>query len=189
MTSMVYSYRSQTKLREGNVFTRVCDSIHREGGLCPGGVSVQWVSVQGGLCPGRSLSGGLSVRETPSATIWLHVGGMHPTGMHSCYRCVSVHGGKYRGEYPSPRGVPPLPRYMGYYGIRSTSGRYAFYWNAFLFLLGEGLFFIHCMRIIMFFLAKFPLPLADLGGARPARAPPFAWHPSFWWYFGTYCIK
>ena len=26
------------------------------------------------------------------------------------------------------------------------------------------------------------------GGARPARAPPFAWHPSFWWYFGTYCI-
>ena len=32
-------------------------------------------------------------------------------------------------------------------------------------------------------------PLADLGGARPARAPPFAWHPSFWWYFGTYCIK
>ena len=21
--------------------------------------------------------------------------------------------------------------------------------------------------------------LADLGGARPARAPPFAWHPSF----------
>ena len=27
------------------------------------------------------------------------------------------------------------------------------------------------------------------GGARPARAPPFAWHPSFWWYFGTYCIK
>ena len=31
--------------------------------------------------------------------------------------------------------------------------------------------------------------LADLGGARPARAPPFAWHPSFWWYFGTYCIK
>ena len=26
----------------------------------------------------------------------------------------------------------PLPRYMGYYGIRSTSGQYASYWNAFL---------------------------------------------------------
>ena len=24
----------------------------------------------------------------------------------------------------------------------------------------------------------FHVPLADLGGARPARAPPFAWHPS-----------
>ena len=33
------------------------------------------------------------------------------------------------------RGVgqtPPPPRYMGYYGIRSTSERYASYWNAFL---------------------------------------------------------
>ena len=26
----------------------------------------------------------------------------------------------------------PLPRYTGYYGIRSTSGQYASYWNAFL---------------------------------------------------------
>ena len=31
------------KLREGNVFTPVCHSVH--GGLCPGG------SVQGCLCP------------------------------------------------------------------------------------------------------------------------------------------
>ena len=45
-----------TKLREGNVFTPVCDSVH--GSLCLGGVSVQ-----GGLCPG-----GLSVRETPMVT-------------------------------------------------------------------------------------------------------------------------
>ena len=29
-------------------------------------------------------------------------------------------------------GRPPLPRYMGYYEIRSTSGWYASYWNAFL---------------------------------------------------------
>ena len=42
-------------LREGNVFTPVCDSVHRE-------VSVQ----EGGLCPGGgSLSRGVSVRETP----------------------------------------------------------------------------------------------------------------------------
>ena len=61
-----------TKLRQGNVFTRVCDSVHR-GGLCP---SIHYRSHdQGGLCPGGSLSGGslswgvsvqgVSLRETP----------------------------------------------------------------------------------------------------------------------------
>ena len=45
----------------------------------------------------------------------------------------------------------------------------------------------HCHKI-----ALIPIILhigGSRGGARPARAPPFAWHPSFWWYFGTYCIK
>ena len=41
-----------TKLRQGNVFTSVCDSVHG-GGLCMG-VSVWgvWVSVQWGPCQG-----------------------------------------------------------------------------------------------------------------------------------------
>ena len=47
-----------TKLRQGNVFTPVCDSVQAgslsRGGLCPGGVSVR-----------RSLSRGVSVRKTP----------------------------------------------------------------------------------------------------------------------------
>ena len=65
-----------TKLRQGNVFTPVCHSVHR-GVSVPActvghmtlGVSVQRVSVWGGLClrvsvwggfcPGKSLSGGL----------------------------------------------------------------------------------------------------------------------------------
>ena len=34
---------------------------------------------------------------------------------------------------PGCRPPPPAKRYTGYYGIRSTSGRYASYWNAFLF--------------------------------------------------------
>ena len=35
----------------------------------------------------------------------------------------------FTGEYPFP-----LP-YIGFYEIRSTSGRYASYWNAFLFMI------------------------------------------------------
>ena len=85
-----------TKLRQGNVFTSVCDSVHR-GGLYPGGVSVRGgVCPGGGLCPRGPLSkgglcpergclsiggGGVSVREIP---IWLRAGSTHPTGMHSC---------------------------------------------------------------------------------------------------------
>ena len=49
-------------------------SLSRGGGLCRG-VSVQGVSVQGGLS-GRP-------------PIWLHAGGTHPTGMHSC--CEKTH--------------------------------------------------------------------------------------------------
>ena len=47
-TGYFYCYRPQTKLREDNVFTPVCDSVHRGGGLCVSG-------------PGR----GGSVREAP----------------------------------------------------------------------------------------------------------------------------
>ena len=65
-----------TKLQLGNVFTRVCDSVHR--GVCTGGslsggslsgVSVHWVSVWGSL-------------SRPA--VRLCVGGTHPAGMHSC---------------------------------------------------------------------------------------------------------
>ena len=77
-----------TKLRQGNVFTSVCDSVHRgvfiiqegslsrgvsvqggqgslsEGGLCPRGLCTRGVPVQGGLCPERgslSRQGSLSM--------------------------------------------------------------------------------------------------------------------------------
>ena len=49
--------------------------------------------------------------------IWgcLHPGGLHPGGLHP--------GGSVSRQSPS----------IGYYGIKSTIGRYASYWNAFLF--------------------------------------------------------
>ena len=62
-----------TKLREGNVFTSVCESFCSQGA----------VSVQGGLCPGGFLSGG-GACQGDTSSVWLHVGSTHPTVMHSC---------------------------------------------------------------------------------------------------------
>ena len=52
-------------------------------------------------------------------------GSLHPGGPHR-QGGISIHGGLHPGGSVS-RGV--------YYGIRSTSGRYASYWNAFLFVI------------------------------------------------------
>ena len=41
---------------------------------------------------------------------------------------VCIQGGLHRGDGQTP--LPPPP--IGCYGIQSTSGRYASYWNAFL---------------------------------------------------------
>ena len=66
-----------TKLRQGNVFTPVCDSVHRR------------VSVQGSLCPGGSLSRGVSVGESLSTVV--SVQGVSVQGV-SVWG-ISVHGG------------------------------------------------------------------------------------------------
>ena len=52
------------KLRQGNVFTPVCDSVNRG------------VSVLGGLCPAGLFQGD---KPPPPATIRLRAGGTHPT--------------------------------------------------------------------------------------------------------------
>ena len=96
---------------QGNVFTPVCDSVHRggPGGLCPrgplSGGLCQGVSVQGrGLCPGEgSLSrGGVSVQGR----------GLCPGGLGQGGREVSAR------ETPH---------------CTVMCRRYASYWNTFLF--------------------------------------------------------
>ena len=65
----------------------------------------------------------------------LHVGGLHPGG-GDCIQGVCILGVRQTPRQVSLQrwglGRPP-PRHMEYYGIRSTSGRYVSYWNAFLF--------------------------------------------------------
>ena len=66
-----YFYRPQTKLREGNVFTPVCHSVHGWGGW--DGVSD---SASRGWIPPWA--------DTPPVEMTIEAGGTHPTGMHSC---------------------------------------------------------------------------------------------------------
>ena len=118
---------SATKCRQGNVFTPVCDSVHREGlcpsihhrshdqgGLCPG------VSLSEGLCPGGLCLGGLCSEGSLS-------GGSLSRGSlsrESLSGGVSVRGRGLCYGHPSTPDRDPHT---------VTSGWYAFYWNAFLF--------------------------------------------------------
>ena len=52
----VTHYRPQSKLREGNVFTAVCDSVHGGGGSLSKEASLS----KGGLCPRVSVWGSLT---------------------------------------------------------------------------------------------------------------------------------
>ena len=65
VSSFFGQFLHTTKLRQGNVFTPMCHSVHREGGLYTsihhrpndqGGSLSRGISVQGGLCPRGSLS-------------------------------------------------------------------------------------------------------------------------------------
>ena len=113
------SYRPQRSCGQGYVFTPVCDSVHR-----------------GGLRAGRTPLG----RETsPGADT-------HPLGRETPPQQTPPPPGPEpappAGRTPSPgQGEPPQSRPprsrtppKAHSIIRSTSGRYASYWNAFLFI-------------------------------------------------------
>ena len=55
-------------------------------------------------------------------------GGLHPGGLHLGVGIEQIPGSAYLPSW----GIVHPPRYMGNYEIRSTSRRYASYWNAFL---------------------------------------------------------
>ena len=147
-------YRPQTKLREGYVFTGVCDSVH-SGGMrgCWGGGWLRrawlllgghaWLLLRGcawlllGACMvapggmhGCSLGGACMV--APGGRVWLLPGGaMHGCSWGACMVAPGGHAwlllGGMRGC--SGGGVRGIQRDTE---IRSMSGRYASYWNAFL---------------------------------------------------------
>ena len=92
-----------TKLRQGYIFTGVCDSVHREGGV-PG-------QVHPPLGPGTPPS-----RDQ-----------VHPPGTRYIPRTRYT---PWDQVHPPGTGTPP--RSSACWEIQATSRRYASYWNAFL---------------------------------------------------------
>ena len=65
---------------------------------------------------------------------WVGGGWLLSKDHRSQDRRVCITGDLHQGGSASRGSISrPLLRYMGYYGIWSTSGQYASYWNAFLF--------------------------------------------------------
>ena len=126
---IIFTARKRS-LGQGNIFTPVCHSVHR-GGAC--------VVAPGGACV--VLFGGCvvlfkGVRGFIWGGAWFYLGGawFYSGGVHGFIRgaCVVLFRGRawfYLG------GVHGFFSFSGYNEIRSMSGRYASYWNAFLFTL------------------------------------------------------
>ena len=130
-------YRRQRSCGQGYVFTPVCDSV-------PGGVSA---SVHAGIPPTWSrhhLGADTPPEQTPhplgADTPWSR----HPPGAdtppptpqeQTPLGADTPPGADTSPEqtHTPPEQTPPPPPRKTYSSIRSTSGRYAFYWNAFLF--------------------------------------------------------
>ena len=111
----LFYYHPQTKLRKGNVFTPVYDS-----GQTPPMQTAPWAdtpppgNIFTSIC--HSVQGGVHGMHTPWACT-------SPLGTHSPQACTPFSG----MHDPSPPN--------GYYEMRSMSGPYASYWNAFLFII------------------------------------------------------
>ena len=132
-------------LREGYVFAGVCDSVNRGGMrgfirracvvLCGGACVVLW-----GACV--VLSGGHAWFYLGERA-WFYLGGVHGFIWGACVAlfggaCVVLCGGACMvlcrgGMHGFIRGgMCGFFSFFGYNEIRSISGRYACYWNAFL---------------------------------------------------------
>ena len=111
-----------TKLGQGNIFRSVCQQF------CP----------RGGMC---GCSGGGGVRGFIWGNAWFYSGGVHGF-IRGAY--MVLFGGACMVLFS--RGG--MHGFFGYNEIRSMSGRYASYWNAFLFLLGAHCSIVNRMLVL-----------------------------------------
>ena len=113
---LFFNYRSKRSFGQGNIFTSLCHSVHRGGGTWPG-----TPRDQAGTPPDQA---GTPQDQTPPRTRQEPPPGpgRNPPG-------TKHHPLWTRQEPPGTRHPPGTADS----GIRSTFGRYASYWNAFLF--------------------------------------------------------
>ena len=103
-----YHYRPQRSCSQGNVFTRVCHSVHR-GGVC---LSACWDTTPPPQEQTNPPEADTPWKQTP------------PRSRHPPW-------GRHPLEADTPREQTPPQEADS--SIQSTTGRYASYWNAFLF--------------------------------------------------------
>ena len=131
-----FYYRPQTKVCEGYAFTRFCLSTGR-------GEYLGRYPPPGRYNPGRYTPPGRYTSQTGTP----HQAGTPPGQVHSPRQVHPTRQVHPLGRYTLRSGTPPrqvhplagtpqagtTPRSSACWEIRATSGRYASYWNAFLF--------------------------------------------------------
>ena len=120
-----YFLPAATKFGQGNVFTGICDSVHREGGVY---LSACWdTNPPGADTPPQN-------RHPPWSR---HPPGSRPPSGPDTPQSRHLPGTRHPPEQTCPKGdnLPEQtpPNREADSGIQSTRGQYASYWNAFLF--------------------------------------------------------
>ena len=135
-------------LWQGNIFAPVCHSVHRGGylGRYTPSRYTPWVGtpLAGIHPPGRYTPSG---RYSPPGQTQSHLGRYTPwagtlPGRYTPQAGTPLRAGTPLAGTPTPwAGTPqPPPPSSACWEIRATSGRYASYWNAFLFTRSSKLF-------------------------------------------------
>ena len=146
MSRTVFITARKRSLGQGNIFTPVCHSVHR-GGMCgcggEAGGGRAWL-LGGAMC---GCSGGM--RGCLGGHAWLLLGGVHGCSRGACMVargvCMVASGGRAWLLQGGMGGCSGGHAWLLWVGgivcgirrdteIRSMSGRYASYWNAFLLL-------------------------------------------------------
>ena len=156
-------------LGQGNIFAPVCHSVHRggvHGQVPPGQVHHPGqVNPSAGTPPGRYPQAGIPPSQVHPLDRYprqVHPKAGTPQGRYTPRQVHPLAGTPPpRQVHPPGRVHPPLGRYTPLWagtpprqvhplhaGIRSTSGRYAPYWNAFLLYLCSKIYFHRVFRKI-----------------------------------------